>query len=77
MDRLYLREWRKHFGMTVRGLVDASGVELSGIVRIENGTRKNPGIFTVKKLADTLGISLLDLLKQPPKKARTPKRDRK
>ncbi|AYP68784.1 HTH-type transcriptional regulator [Bacillus phage vB_BpsM-61] len=41
-----------------------SGVSQAQISSIENGLKKNPGIYTVRKLADALGISVDELLKE-------------
>jgi len=47
-------------GITINGLSYLSGVANSTIKGISYGRSKNPGIVTIKKLCDGLGISLPD-----------------
>ena len=58
------REWREAAGLTQRQLSKESGVGKGTIVRIENGESATPR--TAKKIADTLNISVADLLESPP-----------
>jgi len=58
------REWREAAGLTQRELSKESGVGKGTIVRIENGESATPR--TAKKIADTLNISVADLLESPP-----------
>ncbi|HLM76864.1 MAG TPA: helix-turn-helix transcriptional regulator [Rubrobacteraceae bacterium] len=58
------REWREAAGLTQRQLSEESGVAKGTIVRIENGESATPR--TAKKVADTLNISVTDLLESPP-----------
>ncbi|WP_051663098.1 helix-turn-helix domain-containing protein [Alicyclobacillus macrosporangiidus] len=51
----YLREQR---GWTLKELSDRSGVSVSHISAIENGTRPNPSIDRVKRIAHAFGVSL-------------------
>ncbi|WP_290587674.1 helix-turn-helix transcriptional regulator [Alicyclobacillus sp.] len=51
----YLREQR---GWTLKQLHERSGVSVSHISAIENGTRPNPSIDCVKRLARAFGVSL-------------------
>jgi transcriptional regulator with XRE-family HTH domain len=51
----YLREQR---GWTLKELSERSGVSVSHISAIENGTRPNPSIDRVKRLAHAFGVSL-------------------
>ncbi len=52
---------RRARNMTLRDLSDESGVSNPLISQIETGRVKNPGIFTVVKLADALGLSMSKL----------------
>lgn len=45
-------------GLTLRGLEQKSGVSNALISQIENGDVKNPGFWTVAKLAKALGITM-------------------
>src|SRR5215218_7953266 len=58
------KEWREAAGLTQRQLSKDSGVGKGTIVRIENGEEATPR--TAKKIADTLNISVADLLESPP-----------
>jgi transcriptional regulator with XRE-family HTH domain len=58
------KEWREAAGLTQRQLSKESGVGKGTIVRIENGESATPR--TAKKIADTLNISVADLLESPP-----------
>src|SRR5215217_1589326 len=58
------KEWREAAGLTQRELSKESGVGKGTIVRIENGESATPR--TAKKIADTLNISVADLLESPP-----------
>ncbi|UYL93907.1 XRE family transcriptional regulator [Geobacillus phage vB_GthS_PK2.1] len=43
-------------------LAEISGVSQAQISYIENGKKKNPGVITLKKLADALGVSVEELI---------------
>lgn len=53
-----LKELRIKKRMTRRQLSDELGITQSTIQKIEEGYVPNPGIYTVKKMADRLGITL-------------------
>lgn len=57
-----LRRIRIAQGMGQRGLAAAVGVSQPRISEIENGRNLNPRLGTLRRLADGLGISVLDLL---------------
>lgn len=46
--------------LTVNGLATISAVPPSTLKNILNGTTKNPGIITIKKLCDGLNITLIE-----------------
>lgn len=48
----------KERNMTMYRLSQLSGVPHTTLTSILNGTSRNPGILTIKKLCDALGISL-------------------
>ena len=56
-----LRVWRRHRGMSQSALARACGVNRVQIVEIEAG-RKTGSVRTLRKLADTLGIGVDDLI---------------
>lgn len=49
-------------GMSSRELSRRSKLDIAIISNIENGKTKNPGIYTVKKIADVLEVKLDDLI---------------
>jgi transcriptional regulator with XRE-family HTH domain len=59
-----LREWREAMGATQAALSESSGLSEFTIIRVEHGESLRPS--TAKKLADTLGISVIDLMDSPP-----------
>jgi len=54
-----LREKRR---ISSRELARRSNLDIAIISNIENGKTKNPGIYTVKKIADVLGVKLDELV---------------
>lgn len=50
----------REMNLTVNALSNVSGVTQSTVNDIVNGTTYNPGIVTIKKLCDGLGISVRD-----------------
>ena len=63
-----LRRIREERGLSQRALADRAGVVKSTIYEAEAG-RHIPRIQTLEKLADALGVSIVDLL--PSRKERT------
>ncbi len=57
---IHLRNLRLAKGFSMRGFANEADMEYSQIVRIENGTIA-PTLSTSYKIAETLGISLMDL----------------
>lgn len=51
--------------LTVNGLATVAAVPPSTVKNILNGSSKNPGIVTIKKLCDGLGISLVEFFDAP------------
>lgn len=57
-----LKDWRIEKKLSQTDLSKKSGVSQSQISSIESGLKENPGIITMKKLADALEITVEDLL---------------
>ncbi len=66
MVRIHLKEWRQALGVSVRVLEARSGVSLASIVRVEGG-RQDPTVGLLGKLAEALGIEVVDLFRPPEK----------
>ena len=56
-----LRQVRKERGMTQVELSLKSGIPQQTISAIEAGERKNPGILTMYRIAQTLGCTVYEL----------------
>lgn len=48
----------KEKNISVHKIAKDTGVHHSGIYRILNNENKNPGIYTVKKIADALDVNI-------------------
>ena len=57
-----LRWWRRARGLTQEDLAEASGVTRSHLARIERGEVGEPRPDTLRRLAEALGVEVLDLL---------------
>ncbi len=57
-----LQEARLKAGLTQQQLCASSGLSYSTLAKIERGAIKSPSIFTIRSIADTLGLSLDALL---------------
>ena len=57
-----LRWWRRARGLTQAELAEASGVERSHIGRLERGEVDEPRPDTLLRLAEALGVTVIDLL---------------
>lgn len=57
-----LQEARQHAGFTQQQLCSVAGLSYSTLAKIERGAIKSPSIFTIQSIADTLGLSLDQLL---------------
>ena len=67
MTRIYLKEWRRALGMSVRALEARSGISLASIVRVEAG-RQDPTVSLLEKLARAMGAEVVDLFRTPEKR---------
>lgn len=57
-----IAEARGSMGLSLRQLANRSGIEYSRLSRIEHGTRPAPDLGAIRRLADVLGLDLVDLL---------------
>ena len=57
----FVRKLREAAGLTVRGLARASGVDATGISRLERGEYESPEPRTLARLAAALGVDVGDL----------------
>lgn len=57
-----IRELRLATGMSTREFADTAGIAHSQVYKIDNGL-VDPKLSTLQAIADTLGVSLSDLLK--------------
>jgi len=58
-----IKEIREQVGMTQAELSEKSGLSQEHISRIENG-KFTPNVKTADKLAEALGVTLMDILKE-------------
>jgi transcriptional regulator with XRE-family HTH domain len=58
-----LKHHRKENEMSQVELAKQSGVSQAQISAIENGNKPNPGVVTIKKLADALSVGVEELIK--------------
>jgi transcriptional regulator with XRE-family HTH domain len=58
-----LKQHRTENNMSQVELSKQSGVSQAQISAIENGNKPNPGVVTIKKLADALSIGVEELIK--------------
>jgi len=57
---------RRQAGLTQQSLCQKSGLSYSTLAKIERGAIKSPSIFTIQQIAETLGISLDQLMNGVP-----------
>ena len=62
---LRIRQLCKEKGITPNGLANLSAVPQATIKSILNGESQNPGVITIKKLCDGLGITLGEFFSTP------------
>jgi len=58
-----IKKYRAKFGISQDKLSKLAGVTLHTITKIESVTTPTPRIETVKKIADTLDVSIDDLMR--------------
>lgn len=59
----YISEARKKVGISQRELARRSNMDCAEVSRIESGKRKKPNILYLKGISETLGLSLVKLMK--------------
>ena len=59
-NKLFLYEWRKASGLSLRGLAELAGVDFAAIDKIEREER-DPRLSTIVALAEALEISVPDV----------------
>jgi transcriptional regulator with XRE-family HTH domain len=64
MQLARLKEWRESRGLTQRELAAEAAVGHVTVARIETGASVTPP--TARKIAETLGLSVADLMERPP-----------
>jgi transcriptional regulator with XRE-family HTH domain len=62
---LNVRRRREALKLTQKALADAVGVSQPSIAYIENGTTRNPTMVVLRRLSETLGATIDDLLGEP------------
>jgi DNA-binding XRE family transcriptional regulator len=58
-----LKKYRNKLGISQDRLSKLADVTYNTIIKIEAGTNKNPTIETLSKIANTLGVTVDDLIK--------------
>lgn len=67
-----IRRFRVAQGLRQVDLANSLGVTDAEISRLETGQTANPGVYTLMRIADALGISVADLISSPTSKRRIP-----
>ena len=68
-----VKRWREARDLSQRDLADKSGVGFASIGRIETG-RQDPTVGMLARLAEALGIRVVDFFLAPKRKARPARR---
>ena len=58
-----IKKYRKKKGITQDKLSKLADVTYNTIIKIESGATYNPRVETLKQIADALGVSIDDLIK--------------
>jgi transcriptional regulator with XRE-family HTH domain len=59
-----VKKYRKKLGISQDKLSKLSNVTYNTIIKIESGATYNPRVGTLKQIADALGVSIDDLMKE-------------
>jgi len=59
-----VKKYRKKLGISQDKLSKLSNVAYNTIIKIESGATYNPRVETLKQIADALGVSIDDLIKE-------------
>jgi transcriptional regulator with XRE-family HTH domain len=66
---MQLKRLRGRQGLTVRALAAKAGMSYTYLSNVENG-KVDPSLSTLKRLAQVLGVSIGELVREPRTKAR-------
>jgi transcriptional regulator with XRE-family HTH domain len=69
--RIYIRDWRKHRGLTQEQLAKASGISQSNLSRLERGDQEYTQ-GNLEALAEVLGCHPVDLIWRAPDDSSSP-----
>jgi len=61
-----VRLWREYRGLSQRGLGAAAGIAPAMVHKLESGVIADPRLSTCRKLAEALGLTLIELLDTSP-----------
>ena len=59
-----IKKYRKKLGISQDKLSKLANVTYNTIIKIESGATYNPRVETLKKIAEALGVSIDDLIKE-------------
>ena len=58
-----IKKWRKQKDLTQDALAKKADIPYTTLAKIESNVIQNPSLYTVKKIADGLGIGIDELIK--------------
>jgi XRE family transcriptional regulator of biofilm formation len=61
MNKNKIREYRLKKGMSLKELADKAEISAGYLCHLEKGTRANPSIKVIEKIANVLGKNISDL----------------
>jgi transcriptional regulator with XRE-family HTH domain len=59
-----IKRFRKQRGISQEELAREAGVTYSTLIKLESGSNKNPTVKTLQQIAQALGVTLDDLVKE-------------
>ena len=59
-----IKELRKQRKLSQEELAKKAGVTYSTLIKLESGSNKNPTVKTLQQIAQALGVTLDDLMKE-------------
>jgi transcriptional regulator with XRE-family HTH domain len=59
-----IKTFRKQRGISQEELARKAGVTYSTLIKLESGSNKNPTVKTLQQIAQTLDVTLDDLMKE-------------
>jgi len=59
-----IKTFRKQRGISQEELARKAGVTYSTLIKLESGSNKNPTVKTLQQIAQALGVTLDDLMKE-------------